>query len=759
MVLATALLSLALAQVPSSPQAVHPGVVTGVVHGAQEPGRMALPDAIVEWWGVERRNGVTDGRGGYRLDDLPPGRGRLRVTHAGYEVMELDVDVPSGGTVVLDIELRRRPVMLAPVQVLVDPSTGAPVAADSTRGSPASGLSEASLRAVEAGSGLVEAGLGSATRRLPGEGGENPDPRNVLFMRGSSTELKLVTLDGAPVYTPFHVGGIIQSFDPGTLGGAELFVGGAPARYDGGLSYILDLRTREPSTERIQGSGAVDLMSARGSLEGPLGERVRFLVGSRGLHGGGEALGQGRPPYGYADGLLRLDLLPAVGHSLRFTGFWNRESVFLDFPGLGGSGPTLPLPSAAEWGNAVAALRWRMIRGTTRFDLQWSLSRYDAELPLHAPDPVLADGATERTRVAAELGVDQWGGRVRYGASLDLTDMEFGARRILRPDLPAYVEYGRARTLGAYVDGSWALPGDVAVRGGVRVDGFSGEQVPRLAPRLAITWLLAPEASLTLAAGRYHQHARPEAAEDQVVLWSGLEGEQALAPAIRKATLPVAGASHLVLALDQQLVPGVRLGLEGFLKEFSTPEEGTAPVTSSGVDLRVQRVGDRVTGWVGYSLSWFWSTPADSSSAESFTGRHLLTAGLDGRLGTRGGVSTRVTFGDGLPYTSVPVTPDVQAPVQSVGRRRFAVGSGEAPTHTFAGPRPDAFLRVDAEVYGVLNPTLGGRRTELRPFLRLLNALDRRDALFYYFEPWRGEGLTPLAGMSVLPVAGIEWRF
>jgi hypothetical protein len=44
-------------------------------------------------------------------------------------------------------------------------------------------------------------------------------------------------------------------------------------------------------------------------------------------------------------------------------------------------------------------------------------------------------------------------------------------------------------------------------------------------------------------------------------------------------------------------------------------------------------------------------------------------------------------------------------------------------------------------------------------YLRVLNALDRRDALFYYFEPWRDPDLTPLAELSVIPVLGIEWRF
>ena len=52
-----------------------------------------------------------------------------------------------------------------------------------------------------------------------------------------------------------------------------------------------------------------------------------------------------------------------------------------------------------------------------------------------------------------------------------------------------------------------------------------------------------------------------------------------------------------------------------------------------------------------------------------------------------------------------------------------------------------------------------GQEFDVRPYLRVINALDQRDALFYYFEPWRDAELRPLAERSILPVFGVEWRF
>ena len=62
-------------------------------------------------------------------------------------------------------------------------------------------------------------------------------------------------------------------------------------------------------------------------------------------------------------------------------------------------------------------------------------------------------------------------------------------------------------------------------------------------------------------------------------------------------------------------------------------------------------------------------------------------------------------------------------------------------------------------IHGTFRVGRGGRAWEIRPYLRILNALDRRDALFYAFQPWRSDELTPLAARPLVPVVGVAWRF
>jgi hypothetical protein len=221
--------------------------------------------------------------------------------------------------------------------------------------------------------------------------------------------------------------------------------------------------------------------------------------------------------------------------------------------------------------------------------------------------------------------------------------------------------------------------------------------------------------------------------------------------------LPVARATHLLVSLEQELTPGVGLGLDGFVKSFSgvSGVQGGA-LRASGMDLRVNRVGESFTGWIGYSLQWFWA-PDESGqvTGSSFAGRHLLSAGLLGTVADRFAVDVRVSYGNGLPYTTIPlgdrgsaVTPDLYA-----GSEVLDQGPGLS-----GGPDRD-FLRVDTEVSATFETRWRGRTFSVTPYLRVLNALNRRDALFYYFEPWRDASVQPLAEMSLLPVLGVKWRF
>jgi hypothetical protein len=465
-------------------------------------------------------------------------------------------------------------------------------------------------------------------------------------------------------------------------------------------------------------------------------------------------------------------------HRLSLTAFGNRESVHLNpdraaeaaDPSSPESLPPGAVPDDASWGNAALSLRYAGDFRKTRVELGAATTRYRAELPFPLardtsaqapppgngpPDGMLATGETGRLRLTADAQHTLASGELRVGVSLDRLHTDASAWRLSAPESPVgYRADARGRVLGGYLDGIQRVAPGLDLRYGLRLDHFDPGGT-KGALRLALLWSLTEEALLGITVGRYHQLSLATDADLNLQMGDGTTAGTGGVPSSAgdPALLSVARSDHLVVSLDQRLTPAVHLGLEGYFKRFGgLPGVQQQELNASGLDLRLLREGDRLTGWLGYSLSWFWENPDALGRTQEFAGRHLLSVGLRSRPFPDWGVDVEAAFSEGLPLTSIPFSRSVSA---------TAASDSEAIPGT-ASPPPiatDAFLRLDAEVFAELEPRWRGRSLALRPYLRLLNALNRRDALFYYFEPWRDPGLRPLAELSVVPVLGVEWRF
>lgn len=715
-------LGLVLAPLPDT----LPAVLRGQVRS--EGTQAVLGGATVQLrGGGKARAGTTDAAGRYRFSGVAPGSYALRAWRAGFEPMELEVQLPPGGDVELEVALRPRVIALEGIRVRSAPEGDG---GDSVTAPPPAVRPE--VRALESTPGFAELGLGD---RPPGQA--PLDPAEVLYVRGAPADRKLVLLDGAPVYTPFHLAGLLPAFDEHALGAATLYLGGAPARYDGGLSYILELRTRPGRFGRPGMSGAVDGLGARLLADGAIGNRVRLRAGGRAIHGLGLApLFQGSFPYAYTEGLARVDVDAGRGSSVSATLFANREGVRLDTGAI----------DRARWGNSALALRYRGWLAGSRAELAAAVSGYDAGLP-QTGTPVR--GATRRGRVTADLSRTAGPLEVGFGGSWDrlvihsplLLPREVGGLRLPAADL-----LGDAA--GAYLEAGWQVAPRLRLRGGMRADWFSAEPALRFVPRVSATWLIGERAALVAAGGRYYQYVR--------LLESAPASREVVPDSVFfPAGLAVGNASHFSLALQQELDAGVRLGVEGFYKRFG----GTQPVGgayASGGDLWLRRDAGRIRGWLGYNLTWVWSLPDSARSTERFAGRQLLSAGAAGDLGRWGELELRVAYGAGLPFTGIPVEPSSPSVGDSRTQSFNTTDAAEdRPPLTTVAAEP--YLRVDVGLSRTWNTRWGGRPVQISPYLRVLNALDRRDGLFYRSDA--GEQARAVGSLPLLPVFGVAWAF
>ncbi|HEX5723986.1 MAG TPA: hypothetical protein VFX98_00895 [Longimicrobiaceae bacterium] len=718
------------------------GILRGSVQG--ELSGMPIPRAVVEVKGGDGTlTAFADSTGAYQLK-VPAGRHRFRVHHLAYAPMEMEVLVPAGREVRLDVTLKERPIQLPAIGVRRE---GEPPMRDTTAAPPENlGL----IGHVPARDGVTDFanGLGVPGTGKSPDGQEPPDRDDVLYVRGAAADLKLVLLDGVPVYAPFHMGGLIDTFEPGVLNSARMYLGGAPARYDGGLSYVMELNTRRGTPEGFHSSGALDLVSLRGTAEGPLPGGASFLLSGRGIHTASLAELEGQAfPYKYADGLARLDVpVDSVSH-LALTLFTNAEGVRIDtFPSR---------ENFARWGNRAVSLRYSGVLLRTRGQLTVAYSRFHAKLPWYRrSDPVRLDGETNRLRVAMDLARQWRGVRFLYGWSYDRTVLNHRATELFG-DLDMRVDDQLAGDVGAgYVEAAfWPLPNRVSLRGGVRADMFSNGRMAAFSPRLEARWVMSDRAVLTLAGGRYHQFVRVHQELPETDQQLSMEDSLNL-----PIGLTVAGANHLSLALDQTVAEGVRLGLEGYYKHFEgLPASADIGANASGVDVWVRGRTAALSGWMGYSLSWVWDGPRENEDRERFAGRQLLSMGLNGEVKSLGRLGVRVAYGAGLPFTSIEAngvgqSPALPSSLSSEDRVEF----NEDPPLTSV--RAEPFLRVDAEVSRTFTPRIGSRRTELTPYLKVINALDGRDGLFYQYDLGDGD-MDAIAALPLLPVFGLQWKF
>ena len=176
-----------------------------------------------------------------------------------------------------------------------------------------------------------------------------------FYVRGGSVDQNLVQLDEATVYNPSHLFGLFSTFNTRAINNVALIKGGFGAQYGGRLSSILELTMKEGNNKAFHTEGGIGLISAQGTVEGPI------------FKGKGSYIVSGRRSY--ADLLLR-----PFTHDTNRTSYYfydfnakanyqfsEKDKVFLSlFKGRDNAQYTgaSSLNYGLNFGNATGTLRW-----------------------------------------------------------------------------------------------------------------------------------------------------------------------------------------------------------------------------------------------------------------------------------------------------------------------------------------------------------------------------------------------------------------
>jgi len=231
----------------------------------------ALPHASVSLKGT-RQGAATNSDGYFIIVNAPLGKQTLLVTYIGYAPQEVEVEVKPGGAKPLAISLKHT----------VYEMTGITVEGQVQTVEAGERVSEVVLSPSELLSlpNIGEVDVFRSLQLMPGISGVG-DGSSGLYVRGGTPDQNLVLFDGMTIYHVDHFFGMFSAFNADAIKDIRVYKGGYPAEFGGRISSVVDLTGKTgDANERRFGMG-VNLLSANGVYEMPLGRNANLLVSAR----------------------------------------------------------------------------------------------------------------------------------------------------------------------------------------------------------------------------------------------------------------------------------------------------------------------------------------------------------------------------------------------------------------------------------------------------------------------------------------------
>lgn len=581
-------------------------------------------------------------------------------------------------------------------------------------------------------------------------------------VRGGEGDQSLVMLDGIPIYTPFHLGGVFSTFIDPMVGKVDLRKGALPARLGGRLSGVLDVQSAEPATEKTDGTVEVSLVASTGSIGRRFADgRGSWMIAARRTYADMivNFLQPDGFPYHFQDvqGQVKREFSNGLRASL--TAYTGTDVLRGTKEGMD-----------ARWGNGLVGLNvGRTMRAgfgdSIRVDQRASLTRFDAHIDVESQFFHMANAVTD-VRGAGTIAVHRGASVSTFGYELQRQRLRFDGTTGFDGlgDLIPLDSLAHRMTVGSvFADQVWRPDSSLIVQGGARLDviqpmGWSG-----ISPRLSIKYLLSPTLALTAGGGTYsqwiHSLGREEEPIQPLQFWVGSDSSN-----------PVSRARDAMVGVERWLSPLRMLHVEAFYKRYDDvliPNMASDPRTtgdefvrttgtSYGVDFLLRQLdGGPFSGWMAYTYAFGSRTREDGSRfSPSQDRRHNLN--LVGSW--KGGAYTfgaRANIASGLPSTPAlgGYLRDSYNPIM----RRWVATSNFSNSQTISGAYNSERLPMYTRLDVSLNRTGRIRGAVVTPYASVVNLFNKHNpaSYMYSFEGTRGGKRSTFPNLPFAPTFGV----
>jgi hypothetical protein len=730
--------------------------VDGVVRDA-DSGEV-LAGAVVALVDLNRTV-LTGDDGRYAFPSVMAGPQHLLVRRLGYRTRTLHLLVPSEGRLEFNVSLRPDPIPLEGLSAVpLNPVRGLDPG-DSTA-FPERGITHGAL--------AHHPTLAQADPLLALTGGEvfvDPEAPTGIHVRGGAADHTGYLLDGVPVLSPYHAGGLFSALNPDALSALSLFAAAPSPALPDALSGAIVATTRPPGPA-IRMASTVSNTEARVTVDGPAAGGASYLVSWRtGLTG---ALAPGdEPSYltGETGDLLGASRLRALGGVLRLL-VYDSENELAPASGVPLEEGEPSPPNRFEWASRSAGASWHWSRSPTLTasvgvwtagsdaGSSWSGEASPVTLGSERTDFGVRASVTRKTaRSATETGLRFRSTSTAYRISGGPSPGSWDASGSIRV-VTAFGEH--ARRLGPGLEG-WA---------GASASLAGGELL--VAPRTSLRWRPREGLAFTAAYSRTHQFAQSLRNPESIV---GHVFPADLPVASGVGGVPVPVSDQLVLAVELRPLPGLRLGAQAYERRlrdlvlvapvepgpFASSTFITGSARARGGSLEIAANGARFGVIASYGLQRVRVAHADTVYTPRHGTGHTLDAGVTVFPSATSSLRLAVSAATGR--TATGVSGPFEWETCNVIDQGCEFAGSPTLVGALGGVRLPAYARVDIGGRKHWHMRVYGRDLLVGVFGTVSNLFGRTNTLNYVVDPATGDR----EGIEMLPrtplVVGIDTRF
>lgn len=574
-----------------------------------------------------------------------------------------------------------------------------------------------------------------------------------LYVRGGGPDQNLMLLDGATVYNPNHLFGFFSVFNSDAVSGVDLYKGGFPARYSGRLSSVVDIKTRDSDPNKWFVTGGIGLISSRLAVEGPIikdkltvlvaGRRTYFDIFTRYYNKTQEGkVGYNPiPDYYFQDLNTKITWKPTNKDKITFTGYWgrdvftfsrNRFSVLFD------------------WGNTVGNIRWQkelspnlaLNSNLIVTDYQYNISNQSSSFKFG-----LGSGIRDYTAKSDLTWTPQRSVVWQFGAAVTRHQFVIGRASASSADGSFKFESGtspKASSASVFASNEWDVSEKWQLTSGIALTSFQqkGQYFGGIEPRFSVRYKASEKVSLKANFTRMNQYlhlASNSGASLPTDLW--YPSNNVVKPQISDQV----AASYSISLWDNNLFFSNEFYFKNMQRQIDLKDGASFFVNDKldtvfvfgrgwayGTEVYLEKKKGRLTGWIGYTLSYTWRQFKTINFGEAFhpryDRRHDISVVMIYKISNRLNLSTTWVYGSGnaisLPegrffFQDQPGTTNPQALVNVVPivKKRNSF-------------RMEPYHRWDIGLVWKLKP----KRGESDLTFSVYNAYSRMNPFFIYFE-------------------------